>query len=220
MIIAPSVLSLDYDKFNEELNILNQNVEYIHFDVMDGHFVPNLSFGPHILKAFRKNSNLFMDVHLMVDDPEYYSDVFINAGADGITFHFEAYNNEELCKNLIDKIKNRYVKVGISIKPNTPVSAIYPLLKYVDLVLVMSVEPGFGGQAFIPSAYEKINELSKIKAQYNLNYLIQVDGGVSDKNIRELLEAGAECIVAGSYIFKGDIKRNIDLLRNANKKEF
>lgn len=219
MIIAPSVLSLDYDKFNEELKILNSNVEYIHFDVMDGHFVPNLSFGPHILKTFRKNSDLFMDVHLMVDDPSYYSDVFIDAGADGITFHFESFNNVEYCLQLIEKIKNRYVKVGISIKPNTPVSMIYPLLKHVDLVLVMSVEPGFGGQAFIPFAYDKIKELSKIKAKYNLNYLIQVDGGVSDKNIRELVEAGVECVVAGSYIFKGDIKHNIDVLRKANKKQ-
>ena len=218
MIIAPSILSMNYDRFMEELKILNENVEYIHFDVMDGHFVPNLSFGPYILTQFRKNSELFMDVHLMVEDPGFFSDVFIDAGADGITFHYESYDDIVKCDRLIDNIHSKYVKAGISIKPNTSVEMIYPVLDKVDMVLVMSVEPGFGGQAFMPIAYEKIKKLYEYKLRNNLNYQIQVDGGVSDKNIRELIEAGADNIVAGSYIFKGDIKHNIEVLRNADKK--
>lgn len=219
MLIAPSVLSFHYDKFKEELDILNKNVEYIHFDVMDGHFVPNLSFGPYILTQFRKNSDLFMDVHLMVDDPAYYSDVFIKAGADGITFHFESFNDIASCVNLINSIKSKYIKVGISIKPNTPVEAIAPLLEMVDLVLVMSVEPGFGGQEFMPNAYEKIKELVDYRNFNRYHYIIQVDGGVNDKNARELIEAGADCLVAGSFIFKGDIENNIHILRNVEKKD-
>jgi len=217
MIIAPSVLSFDYDKFEEELAILNKSVEYIHFDVMDGHFVPNLSFGPYIMHQFRKNTNLFLDCHLMVDDPEYFMDVFANAGADGITFHYEAYDNIAKCDELIDKIHGKYLKAGISIKPNTPVDKIIPVLGKVDLVLIMSVEPGFGGQAFMPIAYEKIKQVKEYRDLYHLKYQIQVDGGVSDKNIRELLEAGADNFVAGSYIFKGDIQNNVAILRNAEK---
>jgi len=217
MIIAPSVLSFDYDKFKEELHILNQEVEYIHFDVMDGHFVPNLSFGPYIMGQFRKNSNLFMDCHLMVDDPEYYTDVFAKAGADGITFHYEVFNDIGKCNKLIDKIHSLYLKAGISIKPNTPVDCILPLLSKVDLVLIMSVEPGFGGQAFMPIAYDKLKEVKKYRDSHNLKYYIQIDGGVSDKNIRDILNAGADNIVAGSYIFKGDIVNNIRVLRNAEK---
>lgn len=219
MIIAPSVLSFNYDNFKEDLAILNKNVEYIHFDVMDGHFVPNLSFGPYIMSQFRKNSDLFMDVHLMVDDPIYYSDVFIKAGADGITFHYEAFNNINQCIDLINSIKDKYVKVGISIKPNTPVDAIVPLLEKVDLVLIMSVEPGFGGQEFMPNAYDKIKELVDYRNFNRCSYIIQVDGGVNDKNARELIDAGADCLVAGSFIFKGDIENNIKILRNVEKKD-
>ena len=149
MIIAPSVLSFHYDKFNEEIEVLNKKAEFLHFDVMDGHFVPNLSFGPEILKAFRRSSNLFMDVHLMVDDPVYFSEVFIKAGADGITFHYESFNDIIKCDRLIDAIHKKYIKVGISVKPGTDIEVIKPLLDRVDIVLVMSVEPGFGGQDFI-----------------------------------------------------------------------
>lgn len=215
MIIAPSILSMHYDKFMDELKALNSSVEYIHFDVMDGHFVNNLSFGPYIFSQFRKNSELFMDVHLMVDDPKHYSEVFINEGADGITFHYEALNDLNECFDLIKYIKSKYVKAGISIKPNTPVDVIAPLLKYLDLVLVMSVEPGFGGQSFMPIAYDKIAQLDALRKQNNFKYLIQVDGGVSDKNIKELVNSGADCFVAGSFIFKGDILNNVSLLRKA-----
>ena len=213
MIIAPSILSLDYSEFKSQLNILNENCEYIHFDVMDGHFVPNLSFGPDIFKAFRKNSNLFMDVHLMVSDPFYFSDVFIKAGADGITFHDEALPDLESKLELINKIHDSYCKAGISIKPKTDVLSIMPLLDEVDLVLVMSVEPGYGGQAFIEDTYEKIKQLNDYRLRKNLNYKIEVDGGVNDKNAYKLKECGTDILVAGSFVFKGDLKANIDNLK-------
>lgn len=220
MILAPSVLSLDYSKFSETLELLNENAKFLHFDVMDGHFVPNLSFGPGILKAFRKNSSLFLDVHLMVDNPFDIADSFIMAGADSITFHIEALNNDtKEAVNFIKKIKSNYLKVGVSIKPNTPVKLIEPLLPFVDLVLVMSVEPGFGGQEFIPKAYDKISYLSKYREESNLKYLIEVDGGVNEKNASELVKRGTNILVAGSYIFNGDIKSNIDRITNICKQK-
>ncbi|MBQ5755623.1 MAG: ribulose-phosphate 3-epimerase, partial [Erysipelotrichaceae bacterium] len=155
MIIAPSILSLDYTRFNEQVEILNNSVEWIHFDVMDGHFVPNLTFGPDILKAYRRSSDLFMDVHLMVTDPDFFADVFMKAGADQITFHYEAVEEEKI-PALIEKIHANGCKCGISIKPKTEVSVLKPYLDLVDLVLVMSVEPGFGGQSFIEHSYDKI----------------------------------------------------------------
>jgi len=214
MIIAPSILSMHYDKFNEEIQILNENVEWIHFDVMDGHFVPNLTFGPDILKTFRRNSSLFLDVHLMVEDPDYYSKVFVDAGADSIIFHYEVYDDTSECIKLIDKIHSMYVKAGISIKPNTNVEKLMPLLDKVDIVLIMSVEPGFGGQSFMENSLDKIAYLKQYKEDNNLNYIIEVDGGINDKTAYQVLNAGVDSLVAGSYIFNGDIKNNIDKLRN------
>ncbi|MBR4122275.1 MAG: ribulose-phosphate 3-epimerase, partial [Erysipelotrichaceae bacterium] len=164
MIIAPSVLSLDYTRFNEQVDILNKRVEWIHFDVMDGHFVPNLTFGPDILKAFRRSSDLFMDAHLMVTDPSFFADVFMKAGADQITFHYEAVEEDKI-PELIDKIHAGGCKAGISIKPKTEVKVLEPFLKDVDLVLVMSVEPGFGGQSFIENSYNKIRELDTLRKE-------------------------------------------------------
>ena len=212
MILAPSILSLDYAKFSEQLEILNKNVKWLHFDVMDGHFVPNLSFGPDIFKTFRVNSSLFMDVHIMSDRPEFFANVFMKAGADNITFHYEVFEDTNRCLDLIKKIKNNYVKVGISIKPNTDVKVLEPLLKDIDLVLVMSVEPGFGGQQFMENAYEKIGWLRKYRDEHNLSYLIEVDGGVNKNNAFKLVDRGVDVLVAGSYIFKGDMKANIDSL--------
>lgn len=218
MIIAPSVLSLDFSKFSEQVNILNNNCKWLHFDVMDGHFVDNLSFGPQILKNFRKKSDLYLDVHIMVDDPFKFSDMFIRNGADGITFHYEALNGDiDKCLDLIRQLKENYITAGISIKPNTAIEDIIPLLDVVDLVLIMSVEPGFGGQQFIDETYKKVAFLDTYRKNNNLNFMIEVDGGVNDKNAYELKKKGTDVIVAGSYIFNGDIKYNIDKLKNSTK---
>lgn len=209
MILAPSILSLDYAQFSKQLEIVNEKCKWIHFDVMDGHFVPNISFGPDIFKAFRYNSSLFMDVHLMVSDPVFIGDMFVKAGADGITFHFEACDDIYACLDTIAHFKNLHVKVGVSIKPGTSVEQIIPLLKYVDLVLVMSVEPGFGGQKFMEDSLNKIEQLDKYRKENDLNYLIEVDGGINDKNIYKVSSVGCDVAVAGSSVFKGDMEENI-----------
>ena len=209
MILAPSILSLDYTIFLNQLDVVNKNCKWIHFDVMDGHFVPNISFGPDIFKAFRVNSSLYMDVHLMVTNPIEVGDMFVKAGADGITFHFEACDNIYDCLDMLTYFKNKHVKVGVSIKPNTIVEALVPALKYLDLVLVMSVEPGFGGQKFMDSSLDKIKYLDEFRKENDLHYLIEVDGGINDKNIYKVKEVGCDVVVAGSFIFKGDIETNI-----------
>ncbi|MBR3228024.1 MAG: ribulose-phosphate 3-epimerase, partial [Erysipelotrichaceae bacterium] len=196
--------------FRNQLEIINRKVDLIHFDVMDGHFVPNLSFGPDIFRTFRLNSDLFLDVHLMVDDPDFFSDVFIKAGADGITFHYEAFKNDYERIEMLKKLKSRYIRAGIAIKPDTPAKSLYPLLEYCDLVLVMSVEPGFGGQSFIASAYDKVRDLSAAREIDGHKYLIEVDGGINDRNAHRLYELGCDIVVAGSYIFKDDLSLNID----------
>lgn len=209
MLLAPSILSLDYTRFNEQINILNEKVKWLHFDVMDGHFVPNLSFGPDILKAFKRSSELFMDVHLMVEDPIYFSDIFAKAGANSITFHYEVFNDISKCKELIKKIKGLGLKVGISIKPKTDVSVLDDLLKDCDLILLMSVEPGFGGQAFMESVYSKIVYLNDKRLENNYHYLLEVDGGVSSTNALKLVNSGIDILVAGSSVFNGNIAENI-----------
>ena len=213
MIIAPSLYSMHFDRFKEEIDALNESVEWIHFDVMDGHFVPNLTFGPGILKTVRRNSELFLDVHLMVTDPDYYSDVFAKAGADSIIFHYEAYNDIEKCVKLIDKIHSMYLKAGISIRPGTDVSVIEPLLDKIDIFLLMSVEPGFGGQSFIPESIDRLKKVAEYKKQHDLDLIIEVDGGVNDRNAHELMESGANSLAAGSFVFNGDIKENVARLR-------
>lgn len=211
-IIAPSVLSLDYSNVNEQMNKLNNSkAQWIHFDVMDGHFVPNLSFGPDILKGLKKLTSKFFDVHIMVDNPVYFAKVFKEAGADLITFHYEACNSEQI-KEICTYLKDNNVKVGISIKPKTPVHVLKDIIKDFDLVLIMSVEPGFGGQKFDESSLDKIKYLRNLIDSQGYNCLIQVDGGINESTALRVKEAGCDVLVAGSYIFNGDIESNVESL--------
>lgn len=215
MIIAPSLLSMDFTKTLTQLDEIKQShATWLHFDVMDGHFVPNLSFGPDICKQIRLNSDLFMDVHIMVSDPNYFSDVFIEAGADLITFHLEACKNDDEVIKLIDKIHAKNVKVGLSIKPSTDVKELLPYLDKIDLVLIMSVNPGYGGQSFMLNAIDKISLLRKTIDSKQLNVLIEIDGGINHETAQLVLDAGADVLVAGSYIFKNNITETIEKLWN------
>lgn len=215
MIIAPSLLSMDFTQTLTQLDEIKQShATWLHFDVMDGHFVPNLSFGPDICKQIRLNSDLFMDVHIMVSDPNYFSDVFIEAGADLITFHLEACKNDDEVIKLIDKIHAKNVKVGLSIKPSTDVKELLPYLDKIDLVLIMSVNPGYGGQSFMLNAIDKISLLRKTIDSKQLNVLIEIDGGINHETAQLVLDAGADVLVAGSYIFKNNITETIEKLWN------
>lgn len=213
IIIAPSILSLDYSNVNEQLKQLNEsNAKWMHFDVMDGHFVPNLTFGPDILKGFKKAVNMVMDVHIMVSDPKMMAKIFADAGADIITFHYEALNSDEAVLDLIKYCKEELkVKVGISIKPKTSVEVLEAFIELVDLFLIMSVEPGFGGQSFMADMLDKVKVLDKWKSDKS-NYLIQIDGGISIENAQQCINAGVDVLVAGSYVFKGNIKDRVNSL--------
>lgn len=210
MIIAPSVLSMDYSKMLHQIQEIELSAaKWLHVDIMDGHFVPNLSFGPEIVGQLRKHSKLFFDVHIMVSHPEFFAPVFIDAGADLITFHIEASENP---KALIQAIKNKGRKVGLSLKPQTKLETIFPYLKDIDLVLVMSVEPGFGGQSFMEEALPRIESIKTELRRIESNALIEVDGGINAVSAKLCLNAGADVLVAGSYIFKGNIQENIQTL--------
>ncbi len=210
MIIAPSVLSMDYSKMIPQIQEIEQsNAKWLHLDIMDGHFVPNLSFGPEIVSQLRKHSKLFFDVHIMVSNPEFFAPIFIDAGADLITFHIEATKDP---KALIENIKAKGRKVGISLKPQTPVESIFPYLEDLDLVLVMSVEPGFGGQSFMEESLPKIEAIKSELRKVNSKALIEVDGGINATTAKLCLNAGVDVLVAGSYIFKGNIQENIQTL--------
>lgn len=205
--VAASILSADFKNLEKEIsNLKNDGVDYLHFDVMDGHFVKNISFGSYILSCIKDTSKLINDVHLMIDNPKFYYQDFINAGADIITFHYEAVDKNEVIP-LIREIKSKGIKVGLSIKPATRVDLIKDFLKELDLVLVMSVEPGFGGQKFIENSLNKIKELDDLRKSLNLNFLIEVDGGVNDLTSKKIINSNADILVSGSYIFKSKSRK-------------
>ena len=211
ILVSASILGADLLNLKKEiLNCEKADVDMIHFDVMDGHFVPNLTFGPDILKGFRKMTDLVLDVHLMITDPEKYAFKFVEAGADMITFHVEALDNDiERCAKLVKDLKEAGVQAGVVIKPKTDVKIIESLLKEVDMVLVMTVEPGFGGQSFMKDMMPKVEWLDTYRNENELSYRIEVDGGINGKTYKTAVEAGSDTLVAGSYVFKGNIIDNI-----------
>ena len=212
--IAPSILSADFGQLGSEINKLEKaGADMIHIDVMDGHFVPNLTVGPPVIKTLRKYTKLPFDVHLMISPVHKYIKDYAEAGANIITIHPEATDN---LQESIKHIKNFGKKVGVSLNPNTQIDIIEKLLVEINLVLIMSVHPGFAGQKFIPNVLDKIKELKKIKDEKNLNFDIEVDGGINFDNSKLVIEAGANILVSGTTIFKnnkGDIKKNIDILK-------
>ena len=213
--ISPSILSADFSQLGNEIKRLEEGgADMIHVDVMDGHFVPNLTIGPPIIKALRQYTRLPFDVHLMISPVHKYIQDYADAGADIITIHPEATKN---LKESIQHIKILNKKVGVSLNPETKINLITDLLNEIDLVLIMSVNPGFGGQKFMPEVLDKIRELKKIKDQKNLKFDIEIDGGINFNNSKLAIEAGANILVSGTTVFKGNngnIKKNIDLLKS------
>ena len=211
--ISPSVLAADLSNLASEVKDIEAcGADMVHLDVMDGMFVTNISFGLPVIASLRKNTDMFFDVHLMIDRPERYIARFIEAGADLVTFHYEATEDSAAA---LDLIRNSGKMAGISVKPGTPVEDIFPLLDKCDLVLVMTVEPGYGGQAFIPETLDKIRKLRSEIEKRGLNIDIQVDGGINEETAKLVKEAGANNLVAGSYVFKAsDRKHAIDLIKN------
>jgi len=212
--ISPSILSADFSQLGNEIKRLEEGgADMIHVDVMDGHFVPNLTIGPPVIKALRNHCSLKFDVHLMIAPVHKYIDAYADAGADIITIHPEA--TEDLEKSIL-RIKELKKKVGVSLNPETKIDLILDYLDKIDLVLIMSVNPGFGGQKFMPEVLSKIKELKKIQLEKNIDFDIEIDGGINFENYKLAIEAGANILVSGTTIFKsnnGDIKKNIDLLK-------
>jgi ribulose-phosphate 3-epimerase len=212
--ISPSILSADFSQLGNEIKRLEEGgADMIHVDVMDGHFVPNLTIGPPVIKALRKQCSIKFDVHLMISPVHKYIEDYADAGADIITIHPEATENLD---ESISKIKSLNKKVGVSLNPESKIDLITNYLEKIDLILIMSVNPGFGGQKFIPEVLDKVKQLKEIKSKKNMNFDIEIDGGINFDNCQSAIEAGANILVSGTTVFKsnnGDIKKNINLLK-------
>lgn len=213
-ILAPSLLAADFTKLGEQIRETERcGAQYLHIDVMDGIFVPSISFGMPLIESIRPCTKQFFDVHLMIVEPERYIKEFAACGADGITFHLEAAKEPQ---QVIDLIHSFGLEAGISIKPGTPLEEVYPYLSKVEMVLIMSVEPGFGGQSFLPEAYDRIRRVRAYLTEHQLTTHLEVDGGIGKKNVREVMAAGADVLVAGSAVFcKRSIEENIRRFQDA-----
>ena len=211
--LAPSILAADFAKLGEQIAAVEQaGAHELHIDVMDGLFVPSISFGMPVIESIRKVSNMFFDVHLMITEPIRYAEEFVKAGADGITVHAEACSD---LKKTVDAIKSYGVKVGVSIKPETPISVLADVELDLDRVLIMTVNPGFGGQKLISECIEKVKNLAKHREEISATFDIQVDGGIGLANVKTVAEAGAEVFVAGTAVFRGDIMQNVQAFKEA-----